>query len=123
MDGHTSVMESLISNQMSSLAWAKVSSISVLLSNYLTLSSNLCDFCISSIYKVSSFTFCDSRVWNFWSNFSFCCFCACSSYDNLVFSPVAEDEAMSAGGELRSAPVIGIQLSLRLQQAVLPLFP
>lgn len=101
-------MEWLISNQMSSLASAKVSAIRVLLSNCLTLSSNLCDFCISSTYKVSFFTFCDSRVWNFCSNFSFCYFCACSSYHNPVVSPIAKDEGMSVGDERRSAHVIRI---------------
>ena len=108
MHGHTSIIEWLISNQMSSLDWAKVSTIRVLLSNCLTLSSNLCDFCISSTYKVSFFTFCDSRVWNFWSNFSFCCFCAYNSCDNLFVSTITKDEVMSVGDELGSVLVMEI---------------
>lgn len=65
-------------------------------------------FCISCTYKVSFYTFCNSRFWNFCSNFSFSYLCMANSCDNLEILAVVDVDSMVFHDELGSMPTTAI---------------
>ena len=108
MDGHTSFIVWLISIYILSLAWATVSAMSNSLSKFWTLSPNLWDFYISSMYNVSFLVLWVSKVLNFSNNFSFSCFCMANSYTSLIESPIVDLNSIDVDEELGSVCVTAI---------------
>ena len=104
MDGHTSVMDCLISFQIVYLDWSKVSSINNSLSKFEILCPNLWDFCISSIYRVSFLIFCVSKFLNLSRCFSFSCFFVANSYAIFAGSSVFDVDSIFVDDELGSLP-------------------